>query len=376
MVIIAALRAVKFVLLLPEKWEHPLEAPTFAKVHRRTRRTRHYNYQRPTSTPFHRSESSGAFRAQTCTPLSTGQIAETRKLKCLPPYRFVVTRNNRLLGTSRLQLETATRTKKYWLPYRIDPICREGLEEGGANIQAPPSTTGAPKAPRAADIQDAVPHLVQSANEREIRVKVQMKPVKNDTSRASKSTHASGREVTISSTAITKDIDVLIPSQNGKKLCIRFLSVRGCKPNEVTFSSRCRQNDSFQNHTIAQSTNGKRRYINTSPIPQPAATQALSAHVDGSIKRQLRPAVRTQVRQSTSTKGRKFKHRWQYIDPLPDKQPATISTESVWPPPLAITSSKIIRQYLEEDLLRAEVATSRRLRTLGFRRVPIAKNTI
>ncbi|ETP37485.1 hypothetical protein F442_14709 [Phytophthora nicotianae P10297] len=37
MVIIAALRAVKFVLLLPEKWEHPLEAPTFAKVHRRTR---------------------------------------------------------------------------------------------------------------------------------------------------------------------------------------------------------------------------------------------------------------------------------------------------------------------------------------------------
>ncbi|ETK79712.1 hypothetical protein L915_14450, partial [Phytophthora nicotianae] len=261
-------------------------------------------------------------------------------------------------------------------------------------------------------------HLVQSANEREIRVKVQMKPVKNDTSRASKSTHASGREVTISSTAITKDIDVLIPSQNGKKLCIRFLSVRGCKvtedspcysgrahfkreslhtkepqPNEVTFSSRCRQNDSFQNHTIAQSTNGKRRYINTSPIPQPAATQALSAHVDGSIKRQLRPAVRTQVRQSTSTKGRKFKHRWQYIDPLPDKQPvrsltstrdgqpssylkATISTESVWPPPLSITSSKIIRQYLEEDLLRAEVATSRRLRTLGFRRVPIAKNTI
>ncbi|ETO68285.1 hypothetical protein F444_14860, partial [Phytophthora nicotianae P1976] len=269
-------------------------------------------------------------------------------------------------------------------------------EEGGANIQALPSTAGAPKAPRAADIQDAVPHLVQSANEREIRVKVQMKPVKNDTSRASKSTHASGREVTISSTAITKDIDVLIPSQNGKKLCIRFLSVRGCKepqPNEVTFCFRCRQNDSFQNHTIAQSTNGKRRYINTSPIPQPAATQALSAHVDGSIKRQLRPAVRTQVRQSTSTKGRKFKHRWQYIDPLPDKQPvrsltstrdgqptsylkATISTESVWPPPLSITSSKIIRQYLEEDLLRAEVATSRRLRTLGFRRVPIAKNTI
>ncbi|ETP37486.1 hypothetical protein F442_14710 [Phytophthora nicotianae P10297] len=174
---------------------------------------------------------------------------------------------------------------------------------------------------------------------------------------------------------------------------VRASSLKEPQPNEVTFSSRCRQNDSFQNHTIAQSTNGKRRYINTSPIPQPAATQALSAHVDGSIKRQLRPAVRTQVRQSTSTKGRKFKHRWQYIDPLPDKQPvrsltstrdgqpssylkATISTESVWPPPLSITSSKIIRQYLEEDLLRAEVATSRRLRTLGFRRVPIAKNTI
>ncbi|ETL86411.1 hypothetical protein L917_14156, partial [Phytophthora nicotianae] len=109
-------------------------------------------------------------------------------------------------------------------------------EEGGANIQALPSTAGAPKAPCAAGIQDAVPHLVQSANEREIRVKVQMKPVKNDTSRASKSTHASGREVTISSTAITKDIDVLIPSQNGKKLCIRFLSVRGCK---VTEDSPC-----------------------------------------------------------------------------------------------------------------------------------------
>ncbi|ETL33133.1 hypothetical protein L916_14356 [Phytophthora nicotianae] len=31
------------------------------------------------------------------------------------------------------------------------------LEEGGANIQALPSTAGAPKAPRAADIQDAVP---------------------------------------------------------------------------------------------------------------------------------------------------------------------------------------------------------------------------
>ncbi|ETO75193.1 hypothetical protein F444_09179 [Phytophthora nicotianae P1976] len=35
---IAALRAVKFVLLLPKKLEHPLEAPTFAKVHRRTRK--------------------------------------------------------------------------------------------------------------------------------------------------------------------------------------------------------------------------------------------------------------------------------------------------------------------------------------------------
>ncbi|ETL92973.1 hypothetical protein L917_08780 [Phytophthora nicotianae] len=120
-------------------------------------------------------------------------------------------------------------------------------------------------------------------------------------------------------------------------------------------------------------------------IPQSAATLALSAHVDGSLNRQLRPAVRTQVRPSTSTKGRKFKHRWQNIDPLLDKQPvrsptstgngkpssylkAALSTESAWLPPLLIASSEIIRQHLKEDLLRAEVATSRRLRALGFRR--------
>ncbi|ETO75187.1 hypothetical protein F444_09181 [Phytophthora nicotianae P1976] len=49
-----------------------------------------------------------------------------------------------------------------------------------------------------------------------------MEHVKNDTSQASKSTHPSGREVTISSIAIIKGIDVLIPGENGKKLCLRW----------------------------------------------------------------------------------------------------------------------------------------------------------
>ncbi|KAL3664968.1 hypothetical protein V7S43_010143 [Phytophthora oleae] len=40
--------------------------------------------------------------------------------------------------------------------------------------------------------------------------------------------------------SITKEVDDLIPSEDGKKLCLRFLSVRGCKSTKAVpcFSGR------------------------------------------------------------------------------------------------------------------------------------------